>query len=208
MNIVVYNDLNSKQILMADLSNIFYKEELLFIYDFPYANKDRNIFGCAFYDKDTKPLVRLELVEPLIKSAINLYNQGYKIKIWDAFRPQDIQLRLWNFAVENDITHIVANPLGYGKFNPNSIGSCHTKGTAIDITLVSKDNLEELDMGSSYDSSEDVAAFAYDKIRDEAKRNRHILNDALKDYFIVHPNEWWHYDFKGEWPLLVNKVKE
>ena len=50
--------------------------------------------------------------------------KGYKIKIFDCYRPLDIQKRMWKIVPNPDY---VANP---------SKGSIHNRGGAVDITLV------------------------------------------------------------------------
>lgn len=49
------------------------------------------------------------------------------------------------------MTHLVANPHGYGPANPESVGSNHTKGIAIDLTLVSSIDFREVDFGGQFD---------------------------------------------------------
>lgn len=191
-----------------DLAKIFYISTL------PYATKE-NFTGINFYNSETKPLVRKELVIPLIKAAYEFSKMGFRIKILDAFREEKIQREFYKIALQRRKEAFVANPDGYGIANPFSIGSIHTKACSVDITLVTKNasnTWREIEMPSAYDSfiPESSPNYVGNGVSKKAIFNRNLLINTIKEYgFNVHPNEWWHFDYKDSFddeifPLLTN----
>lgn len=87
----------------------------------------------------------------------------------------------------------------------------HPTGAAIDITLITNDNLE-LDMGTEFNATpqetENATYFHSGNISDEAKKNRIILNDALSEAgFVNYEPEWWHWSYGDRyWALHSQKV--
>src|SRR5262249_33952440 len=86
----------------------------------------RNLTGRALYPPETPALVRPAVAERLAKAQNHLRLQGYRLKIWDAYRPMAVQMELWR-ATKN--AEFVADPL-------EGDGSLHTWGVAVDVTLV------------------------------------------------------------------------
>ena len=76
--------------------------------------------------------------EPYLVHAINIAKiLGFKIKIYDAYRPTEAQKLLWeSFPDKKFIT-------------PPDIGSPHSRGIAIDLTLMKNNKI--IDMGSKFD---------------------------------------------------------
>ena len=76
---------------------------------------------------------------------------------------------------------------------PPDKGSPHSRGVAIDITLVNSNNIE-LDMGTGFDEFSRLSYHGCLDITKEAYQNRltllGIMTDAGWDFFR---NEWWHY---------------
>ena len=76
---------------------------------------------------------------------------------------------------------------------PPDKGSPHSRGVAIDITLVNSNNIE-LDMGTGFDEFSRLSYHGCLDITQEAYKNRlmllGIMTDAGWDFFR---NEWWHY---------------
>ena len=76
---------------------------------------------------------------------------------------------------------------------PPDKGSPHSRGVAVDITLVNSNNIE-LDMGTGFDEFSRLSYHGCLDITKEAYKNRLILlgimTDAGWDFFR---NEWWHY---------------
>lgn len=118
----------------------------------------------------------------LLEKAIELGNQqGLRFKILDAHRPQYAQERLW---------HICPNP---DYITPPERGSHHTRGVAIDLTLINQEG-QELDMGTPFDSFETRSHHGASQLSSKVAQNRYtllgIMMSAGWDFYV---NEWWHY---------------
>ena len=120
----------------------------------------------------------------MIKANDRFIKKGYKIKIYDCYRPLDIQKQMWAIVSNPEY---VANP---------SKGSIHNRGGAIDITLVDK-NGSELDMGTAFDYFGVEANHNYKEVSKEVKANRKLLKKVMLKYdFLSFDSEWWHYNLK------------
>ncbi len=117
---------------------------------------------------------------------------GFRLKIFDCFRPKESQQKLWDFLPSEDF---LASP---------KKGSPHSRGVAIDLTLIDKNNTE-LDMGTEFDEFSKLSYHGSKFISLEAFRNRSILLGIMTmsgwDFFR---NEWWHYQLfnSKSYPLL------
>lgn len=148
------------------------------IVDLKYATTD-NFTGQVIYNFTTA-IARTGTVKKLAKAAKLLKQQGYRIKIWDAYRPTEAQAKL--FSVVSDETW-VAKP------NPNF---SHQKGVTFDLTLTDLDG-NDIEMQSGFDDFTGKAIRDYPRT-DEQDRNYHILLDAMTDAgFDGYENEWWDY---------------
>lgn len=113
---------------------------------------------------------------------------GFRLKIFDAYRPQHAQEALWACVPD---PHYVADP---------AKGSNHTRGVAIDLTLLDGRG-KELDMGTPVDTMTTASHHFYAALPTGILVNRmYLLTIMLESGFVHHPNEWWHYqlhDAKG-----------
>jgi zinc D-Ala-D-Ala dipeptidase len=123
------------------------------------------------------PAVKLKNANSYLKKS------GFRIKVYDAYRPVSAQVKLWSI-VPNE--RYVANP--------NKWGSNHSKGCAVDVTLVDKNN-KELDMPTNFDDFTGKAARNSKDWTAEKRKNVSILTDAMKKAgFTTISSEWWHFD--------------
>ena len=151
------------------------------IFDLKYATQD-NFTKIALYPVSVCALQR-ETALKLIKANEEFKKLGYRIKIWDAYRPMYVQRIFWDIVKDE---RFVANP--------NKNGSRHNRGTAVDITLV--DAFErELKMPSQFDDFSDRACRNYDCMDEEEKKNINFLTAVMEQNgFITINTEWWHFD--------------
>lgn len=123
---------------------------------------------------------------------------GYKLKIFDAYRPLSAQKLLWDAT---DKKEYVANP---------SIGSIHNRGAAVDVTLVDQQG-NELNMPSEFDEFSEKSHVDYNGATQEQINNRELLGSIMIKYgFERLNNEWWHFnDIEWEkYPILDIKFEE
>lgn len=117
----------------------------------------------------------------LRKAAAAAKGFGFTLKIFDAYRPQEAQEALWAHLPD---PHYVADP---------AVGSNHTRGVALDLTLLDVRG-EELDMGTPVDTMTPASHHFYPALSAAVMLNRmHLLTIMLEAGFVHHPNEWWHY---------------
>lgn len=154
------------------------------ILDLRYATSN-NVCGCKLYASPFCYLHEAAIphFEQAIKSAKNL---GLKLKIFDGFRPLEVQQYMFNKFPSND-------PKGGFISNPTGGVIPHCRGVAIDLTLTDLDG-NELDMGTDFDEFSELAFHNCDKISAAAQRNRLILLGLMSAAgFDFYSKEWWHY---------------
>ncbi len=114
------------------------------------------------------------------------------LKIFDAYRPTEAQWKLWEHTPD---PHFLAHP---------ERGSPHSRGVAIDLTLLNKYG-EELDMGTAFDAFTPQSHHGAADIPAHAKQNRLILLGIMTSAgYDFYRNEWWHYQLFNSrtYPLL------
>lgn len=160
------------------------------VIDLRYATEN-NFTGKKIYPVSVCLLTR-ETAEKLKNANREFKKNGYRIKVWDAYRPLYVQQLLWD-AVEDH--RYVADP---------KKGSKHNRGTAVDVTLVDKEG-KELVMPTGFDDFSNRASRNYSGMSDEARKNMKYLTDVMKrNGFITINSEWWHFDDSNwsNYPLL------
>ena len=139
----------------------------------------------------------------LSKAADDLRKQGYRILIWDTYRPQKAVNNFveWinNPNDEGDksfFPNLAKSDLLKGKYIMSKSG--HSRGSTVDLTLIKKDG-SFVDMGGTFDLFSEISHPDYKKLTKEQKRNRKILHDAMiKAGFEGIDSEWWHFTLKNE----------
>ncbi|MFY7741265.1 MAG: M15 family metallopeptidase [Flavobacterium sp.] len=155
-----------------------------FEYDLRYATEN-NFLNAKVYDC-AECYLRYKTVKKLIEANEKFLKLGYRIKLFDCYRPLDVQKKMWKI-VPNPI--YVADP---------SKGSIHNRGCAVDLTLVDL-NGNELDMGTPFDHFGKEAAHSYENNSDVVKNNRKLLRETMEScLFKVFQSEWWHYNIATE----------
>ncbi|MGH4138246.1 M15 family metallopeptidase [Clostridium sp.] len=152
-----------------------------FIFDLKYATKD-NFTKTAVYPVNVCVLQR-ETTLKLITANNEFKKLGYRIKIWDAYRPIYVQKIFWDLVSDE---RFIANP--------NKKGSRHSSGTAVDITLVNEFG-KELKMPSNFDDFSDKACRNYECVGAEELKNINFLTSIMESCgFITIDTEWWHFE--------------
>lgn len=173
----------TKSLVSTDTSFVNLKDYSQdFIYDMKYATSD-NFLKAKVYDC-AECFLRLQTVKALIEANKDFIKRGYKIKLFDCYRPLSIQKKMWE---------IVPNPKYVA--DPKK-GSIHNRGGAVDITLVDTNNVP-LDMGTEFDHFGIEASHKYTKLSKEIKNNRKLLKSVMQKHgFNALDSEWWHYNLK------------
>ena len=164
-----------------------------FVYDMKYATAD-NFLKAKVYDC-AECYLRLKTVSALIEANKEFVKKGYRIKLFDCYRPLDIQKKMWEIVSNPEY---VADP---------AKGSIHNRGGAVDITLVDATG-KELDMGTSFDHFGVEASHNYANLPKTVKENRKLLQRVMTVAgFNSFDSEWWHYNLKSGLNDKVSNVK-
>ncbi|WP_454987638.1 M15 family metallopeptidase [Capnocytophaga leadbetteri] len=161
-----------------------------FVYELKYATPD-NFLKQAVYDCG-ECYLRKSTAEALVKANEAFKQLGYRIKLFDCYRPLSVQKKMWKILPG---THYVANP---------AKGSKHNRGAAVDLTLVDAQG-KELNMGTPFDFFGKEAHHTYTEHPKEVLENRKLLKETLNKYnFKSIYSEWWHYEYR---PEMQSKVE-
>lgn len=160
------------------------------VLDIRYAGTD-NFVGRPVYAASRAYLVLPE-AERLVRVNIRLREQGFKLKVFDGYRPFSDHARLWELAPDKSFW---ADPEN---------GSRHSRGAAVDCTLVTLDG-QDVEMPTGFDDFTHRAHRSYQGASDAALRHRAVLEAAMvAEGFVPLEKEWWHFDSPVWWeyPLL------
>ena len=143
-----------------------------------YATEN-NFTGVRIYDF-TDAYLRYGTVKKLANVQKELKEQGYRLKIWDAYRPFEAQQKLWEVYPD---PNYVANPANGMKK--------HNLGGTVDITMVAADG-SVISMPTEFDDFSLKADRNYSDIEDEeAVKNVMILQNAMENNgFTGYQGEW------------------
>jgi D-alanyl-D-alanine dipeptidase len=167
-------------------------------------------------------LLTKKAAEALRAVSDDVKAQGYRLKIYDAYRPQmgvDHFVR-WS----KDIPDTLMKTFFYPDLDKSVLfqqdyimeKSGHTRGSTVDLTLFDMNTEKEVDMGGTFDwfgeeshpdfcGNPDTGEYTGGKsaagrsITAEQFANRMILRQAmLRHGFKALDSEWWHFTLKDE----------
>jgi len=146
-----------------------------------------------------------EATEALKRASDDFRRHGYVVKLFDGFRPQRAvnDFIIWATDLEDNRMKSEFYP-AVDKSNLFSEGyiarrSGHSRGSTIDLTLVSLRTGEELDMGSPFDFFGAISHHGSPLITPEQEENRKLLKDVMERAgFRAYDLEWWHYTLANE----------
>ena len=152
---------------------------------------DNNFTGVRIYDF-TDAYLRYGTVKKLANVQKELKEQGYSLKIWDAYRPFEAQQKLWEVYPD---PNYVANPANGMKK--------HNLGGTVDITMVAADG-SIIPMPTEFDDFSLKADRNYSDIdNEEAVNNVMILQNAMENNgFTGYQGEWWDYSDTVEYEAV------
>jgi D-alanyl-D-alanine dipeptidase len=143
-----------------------------------FATED-NIMGRPLYVRKVC-LLQKETAAKLKKAEDLFEKDGYRIKIYDAYRPMSVSAILYKKYKDN-------------RFIAPAGSSSHNRGAAVDITLVDS-NGDELEMQSAVHDLSENAYINNPKASAAAKKNYKYLSGIMKKCgFTTYQYEWWHF---------------
>ncbi len=160
------------------------------VVDLRYASPD-NFMKKQVYPASARCLLLQRSADMLAKAAATLRAQGFRLRLYDCYRPQSVQWELWKVM---PVPGYVADPRK---------GSNHSRGGAIDLGLVTLDG-GDVEMPTPYDDFTKAAHHGYDGGTPQSRAHRELLRSAMEAQgFTKNRMEWWHYDLPkpGQHPL-------
>ena len=150
-------------------------------------------------------LLTKEAAAALKEVSDELMQKGYRLKIYDAYRPQEAVTNFVEWAKDTDDTRMkeyfypdlekdVLFPQGYIAEH-----SGHSRGSTVDLTLFDMRTEKEVDMGGTFDFFGELSHPDYTGITEEQYANRMILREAMLAHgFKPLVEEWWHFTLEDE----------
>ena len=167
--------------------------------DIRYATKN-NFLGRPVYNQ-SKAFLQKEVAEALVQINKEIKKDGYGLVIFDGYRPWSVTKIFWD-ETPIEKRKFVADP---------KTGSNHNRGCAVDLSLYDLKTGAEIKMPCKYDTFSEEAYPSYKGGTKEEQTNRNYLIKKMEEGpFKVHPNEWWHYDYKDcmDYPILDLSFEE
>ncbi len=148
----------------------------------------------------TKPTAQALL---RVEEELKLYGLG--ILIFDAYRPQQAvdDFVLW----AKDLHDVKAKKEYYPNVDKSNLfkegyiaeHSSHSRGSTVDLTLISINDAQPLDMGTNLDYFGPESWPSYNNILSQQRANRLLLKKIMTKYgFKPYPQEWWHFTLENE----------
>ncbi len=160
------------------------------VVDLRYATSD-NFMKKQVYPPAARCLLLERSARLLVEAAKVLREQGFRLRLYDCYRPHSVQYELWKVM---PVPGYVADP---------KKGSNHNRGGAVDLGLVTLDG-GDVEFPSPYDFFGKAAHHGYTAGSRAALRHRDTLRAAMEGAgFKRNPMEWWHYDLPdaAKYPL-------
>ena len=159
------------------------------------------------YEEPAALLTR-EAAQALKEASREAMEQGFRLKVFDAYRPQkavdhfvrwakdpeDIRMKAF-FYPDLEKTEII--PQGYIAEH-----SGHSRGSTVDLTLFDMATQQDVDMGGTFDFFGELSHPDYSGVSEVQHANRMLLQSLMvKHGFRPLETEWWHFILENEpWP--------
>jgi D-alanyl-D-alanine dipeptidase len=165
------------------------------VVDLRYATKD-NFIHQQVYPTGARALLVTEAIDKLKVAADALRAKGFRLKLWDCYRPRSVQEALWKAMPR---IGFVADP---------KTGSHHNRGAAIDVSLVDL-NGKDVDMPTGFDDFSKASRHFYAGGSAASRQHRDLLKEAMEAAgFKRNYMEWWHWELPEavKYPLRDDPV--
>ena len=141
-----------------------------------------------------------------LKAVSNEMNvQGYRLKIFDTYRPACAVRHFVLWGIED--LDLRMKPFFYPDLEKQSLfkegyiasKSSHSRGSTVDLTLFDMTTGREVDMGSPFDMFSEVSHPDCKDVTEEQYNNRMLLQRAMvRNGFLPIDCEWWHFTLENE----------
>ena len=150
-------------------------------------------------------ILTIEAARAMKSVCSELFVQGYRVKVFDAYRPACAVKHFVLWGIEDQ--DIRMKPYFYPDLQKQELfskgyiakRSSHSRGSTIDLTLLDMKTGKETDMGSPFDLFDEKSHPDYKGITNEQYENRMILQNVMvRNGFQPLDCEWWHFTLKNE----------
>ena len=150
-------------------------------------------------------LMTTEAARALNSAANEFIVLGYRLKIFDAYRPATAVKHFVLWGIEDQDVRM--KPYFYPDLEKQELfskgyvasKSSHSRGSTVDLTLFDMENGKEVDMGSPFDFFGEISHPDYKGITEEQFNNRMRLQKVmLRNGFKPYGSEWWHFTLDNE----------
>ena len=167
-------------------------------------------------------LLTKEAAAALKEVSDDLVERGYRLKIFDAYRPQSAVSHFVRWAEDLDDTRM--KPYFYPELDKSVLfeqgyiaaHSGHSRGSTVDLTLFDMETEREVDMGGTFDYFGELSHPDYEEVTTRQYKKRMLLREVMtKHGFRPLSEEWWHFTLENEpypdtyftFPVHENSVK-
>ncbi len=173
--------------------------------DLRYAGEDNFVGRPLAGYRGKRGILRREAAAALRKASEDMDRMGYQLVVYDAYRPHTamIDINLWGKDMNDQkmksryypgiSKHRIFSDLYLRDFSE------HSRGVAVDISLIDKKTNREVDMGGHFDLLAPSSATNYKGITPHQQNNRQLLKQVMERHgFVNYSPEWWHYRLSPE----------
>ncbi|MBQ8979803.1 MAG: M15 family metallopeptidase, partial [Oscillospiraceae bacterium] len=145
-------------------------------------------------------LLTAEAARALRAACAELMVKGYRMKVYDAYRPASAVKHFVLWGIED--TDIRMKPYFYPDLEKQELfrkgyiakQSSHSRGSTVDLTLLDMKTGKDLDMGSPFDLFDERSHPGCKDVTEEQYENRMLLQSAMvRNGFVPLDCEWWHF---------------
>lgn len=171
-----------------------------------YASKQNFTGEVVAGYKAKKAFLAKAPAEALCKVQKEVLKRGYTLNIFDGYRPKKAVQFFQDWAKKPE-TNPEVKKLFYPKFSRLELfergyiakQSSHSRGSAVDLTLMDMKTGKDLDMGSGFDFFDLISTTETNLITKAQQENRFLLKRLMESHgFKNYADEWWHFSFRPE----------
>ncbi len=150
-------------------------------------------------------LCTLEAARALKAVSAEMNVQGYRLKVFDAYRPAGAVRHFVLWGIED--TDVRMKPYFYPDLEKTELFekgyiakmSSHSRGSTVDLTLIDMKTGKEVDMGGPFDFFGELSHPDFEGVTKEQHANRMMLQKVMvRNGFKPLGCEWWHFTLEDE----------
>ncbi len=197
MNKIIESNNSSNFVILSDIIPDIIQEIRYFTtYNF--------VGDCIEGYEEPIAILTIEAAKALKEVNDELIQKGYRLKIYDAYRPTRAVKHFLRWS--KDLNDIRMKEYFYPDIDKSIIfgnylaeHSAHSRGSTVDLTLFDMKTGKDVDMGGPFDFLGELSHTDYNNITKEQHDNRMFLKDIMNAHgFKGIQKEWWHFVLENE----------